>query len=332
MRATLLVVAIGVLILPHPAFAQLVGTSDAVSDQPFSIEVNPQYPAPFSTATLSFVSDTLPLTNADMTVTSAGSKLYEGSVRPIGVKVGKAGSVTNVTIVIRSLGKNYRQNVLIQPQDVVLVVEPLSSAPPLYPGKPSIPLEGDARVVAAATLTKVGGQVLNPTTLSYTWSVDGTIVANSSGIGKSAIIVAAPLQYRSRDVSVIVRSQDGTVAGGSAATLDPVEPHVRTYVNDPLLGILFDHAINGSYALQNAEATLYAAPFSLPITNGPPFIRWYLNGDSAQTGPSITLRPSGSGQGTALVSLTATGGGNTTATSEFSVRFGEASGSNFFGL
>ncbi|MEK7086196.1 MAG: hypothetical protein AAB951_00235, partial [Patescibacteria group bacterium] len=101
---------------------------------------------------------------------------------------------------------------------------------------------------------------------------------------------------------------------------------------DPLLGIRFDHALSSTHAISGTEAALYAAPFSLSILGGAPRLQWFLNGTSAQTGSSITLRPAGSGQGNASLSLTASAGASAMATASLSLSFGAAQSSNFFGL
>jgi hypothetical protein len=204
--------------------------------------------------------------------------------------------------------------------------------PPLYPGKSLVPLEGSTRVVAVANLVDQNGKTVDPSTLSYAWTVDDTQLANSSGIGKDAIMVDSPLEYRSSDVSVTVQSQDGSLVGGDSLSLTASEPTVRIYENDPLLGILFDHALSGDYTINNAEDTLYAAPFSMPTSSGAPLLQWFLNGDLAQTGSSITLRPTGNGQGNASLSLVASAGESTRATQEFSLSFGSAPSTGLFGL
>ncbi len=232
-------------------------------------------------------------------------------------------------------GRDRGQNVtvlVIQPQDVSLIAEPVASAPVLYPGKPLVPLEGTARIVAVASFKDAGGKTLDPATLSYAWTVDGAQIANASGIGKEAIIVASPLQYRERSVSVAVQSQAGNLVGGASLSLAASSPSVRIYVNDPLLGILYDHALFGTYAVSGTETDLYAAPFSLPLSGGAPVLHWFLNGAAAQSGNAITLRPSGTGQGSASLSLTASAGTMTQATANLSLSFGAAPSSNFFGL
>lgn len=320
------------LLLPIAVSAQSLGGLGGISSEAFSLSVSPQYPAPYSQATVSLLSSSIDLTNSTVIASVGGKEIYKGSARPISVTLGKTGSVTNVKITVTSNGGSYSQTIKIQPQDVVIVAEPISSAPPLYQGKSLVPLEGDVRIVAMANLRDSGGKSASPTTYSYAWTVDDTRIANSSGIGKSAIIVASPLQYRSRTVSVVVTSANGSLVGGASLSLSAEQPSLRIYENDPLLGIRYDRALSGSYIIAGAESTLYAAPFSLPTTGGAPFIQWFLNGSSVQIGNSITLRPTGSGQGNASLSLTASSGDLTPITTVLSLIFGDKPSSNFFGL
>ena len=328
MRFRFLTAFIFTLLLPLAVSAQAIGSEEA-----FTVSVDPQYPAPYSQTVLSLLSSTLDLTNATLAVSVAGKEIYRGSVRSVAVQIGKAGSVTNVKVTITSAGASYSQILSIQPQDVALIAEPISSSPPLYLGKSLVPLEGDVRVVAMANMQNAKGNVVDSSSLSYSWTVDGTQIANASGIGKQAIIVASPLQYRARSVSVAVVSQDGSLVGGASFSLTAMNPSVRIYKNDPLLGILYDHVLSGTYAISNAEETLYAAPFSFPITNGAPLLEWFLNGVVAQTGNSVTLRPSGSGQGSASLSLVASDGESARATEALSLSFGASKGGlGIFGL
>jgi hypothetical protein len=320
-----------ILFFPLLASAQALGGSLGSTD-PFTVSVNPQYPAPYSQATLSFLSTSLDLANATMTVSVNGATTYQGSIQPVSVTLGRAGSVTSVNVVVTSAGTPYTQSLVIQPEDVSLIAEPIASVPVLYPGKPFVPLEGSTRVVAIANMADAAGKKLDPATLSYTWTVDDTQIADSSGIGKDAVIVASPLQYRERSVSVVVKSQQGNLVGGDTLSLAPEQPSVHLYANDPLLGILFDHALTDTYAISGTEASLYAAPFSFPLVNGAPTLEWFLDGSTAQTGSLITLRPAGSGQGSASLSLTASSGSSVEATADLPISFGTAQSSNFFGL
>lgn len=327
------------LLFPATAMAQslgenLGGSLDAslTSANAFTLSVTPQYPAPFSSVRISPISSTLDLTNATMTVSSGKKQVYSGNAQTVSVPLGGAGNVTTLSIQITSNGVSYAQTIIIQPQDIALVAEPVSSAPPLYPGKPLVPLEGNTRVVAVANIRDASGKTLDPASLSYVWTVENTQVANSSGIGKWSIIVASPLQYRSRNVSVVVQSQNGSLVGGASLTLTANEPTIRIYRNDPLLGILFDRAQIGTHTIAGAEEAFYAAPFSLPLTRGAPLVSWFLNGTPAQTGNILTLRPTGAGQGTAALSVTASTGNSAEASADLSLSFGAKPSTRFFGL
>jgi len=108
---------------------------------------------------------------------------------------------------------------------------------------------------------------------------------------------------------------------------------VRLHENDPLLGIRFDRAVTSPFAIPGAEKTLYAAPYSFPTSKGPVVLKWFLNGASAQTGSAITLRPTGTGAGTASLSVTASTGDAVTAVNSLSLKFGAAkTGLGIFGL
>lgn len=332
MRLGLFTAFVIALLLPAGTGAQSIGDLGSISGEPFTLSVDPQYPAPYSQAVISSIHGSVDLTNATMSASVGGKEIYKGSVRPLSVKLGKAGSITNIRITISSGGTNYSKTVSVQPQDVVLIAEPISSAPPLYQGKPLVPLGGSVRIVAMANLRNAAGAASSPTRYSYAWTVDGTHISNSSGVGKSTIIVASPLQYRSRSVSVAVTSPDGALVGGASISLSAEQSLVRIYENDPLLGIRYDRAVSGNYSIAGAEATLYAAPFYMSTTSGLPSVQWFLNGDPAQIGNLITLRPAGRGEGSASLSLVASTKQSATAAMNLSLIFGAKQDTNFFGL
>ena len=331
MRSVSLTALILALALPLSAGAQLGGIGATGTTDSFTLSIDDQYPAPYSRVAVSISSDSLDLAGASLSVSVGGKEIYKGSARTFAVTLGGSGSITVVKATVVYQGATYSQSLSIQPQDVALVAEPIASVPPLYPGNPSIPMGGNVRLVAVANLRDTNGKTSGAAGYAYSWTVDDTKAFNASGIGKSSIIVAAPLQYRDSKISVDVRSPDGKLVGGTSFTLSAGEPSVRIYENDPLLGIRYEHALTGSYAIKGAESTLYAAPFSFPMTDGAPLVQWYLNGSLAQTGSLITLRPAGSGEGTASLSLTASSG-SSDVSQGLSLLFGGAKSTNIFGL
>ncbi len=299
---------------------------------PFTISVSPAAPAPYNSVTLTPVAGQIDTARATMTVTVAGSEVYKGNAKPIAIKLGAAGATLGVVVRMQVGASTYKQTLSITPQDVVLVAEPLASAPPLYAGKPLVPLGGSVRVVAMADLRSAPGARLDPTTLAYTWSVDGVTLDSASGIGKRSIIVDSPLQYRSSAIEVRVTSPSGALAAADSLDLVASDPTLRIYERDPLLGILFDRALGSSYTLNGSEATLYGAAYSFPTALGAPVLRWFLNGTAVQNGAFLTVRPTGSTAGTASLSLTGASSDIAASSVGLTISYGSSPSTNVFGL
>jgi hypothetical protein len=264
-----------------------------------------------------------------MTVTVNGKMIHSGSVEPVRVPLGSAGRVHTVSVRISTQGESFQKTVTIVPQDVVLVAEPLSSAPPLYAGKSFVPLGGSVRIVALADMRTAQGTRINPAQASYKWTVGGATLSSSSGIGKRTLLLSSPLRYRSSTVSVVVTSPSGELVGGDSLSFSAHEARLRFYEQDPLLGIRFERALSRSYAITGTEATIFAAPFSLPMQNVP-VIEWFLQGARVHSGNAVTLRPEGSGRGATSLSVVASSGSAPKATETLSLFFENTA--NLFGL
>ncbi len=312
--------------------APLTGLAQVGSTDPFTLTVTPTYPRPNAPILLTPQSTQLDLANSTMSVTLNGASIYSGATKAVGVTLGGPASTNSIRVSITAKGQTSSMTLSLKPQGVALVAEPIASAPPLYAGKPLVPAAGTVRVVAMADLRTSPTGRTDPAALSYTWTVNDQTLASASGIGRTSIVLATPLPYRSEEVSVVVQTRDGSVMSGDTLVVSSQTPMVRIYASDPLLGVVFDHALSGSYAIMGAEANFFAAPYSFSLAHGAPTVRWFLNGTAAQTGQEITLRPEGDGQGSASLSATASGAGSDeTTSSNLSVRFG-ASISNLFGL
>ncbi|MDO8624324.1 MAG: hypothetical protein Q7R54_03125 [bacterium] len=330
MKLTLALRSLGVVgvLLPITAFAQFgIGSTEALS-----LVLSPQYPRPGGTVVVTPQSGLLDLANSTMSISVNGKNVYSGNPKAVAVSLLSVGNTTNIIVSVTSGGKLYSKTLSLKPGDVSLIIEPLASAPALYVGKSLVPQSGTVRIVAVADLRTSPTSRSDPDTLSYTWTVGGATLANASGVGQSSIVLPTPLAYRSETISVVVQNRAGTVMGGDEITLSPQNSTMRLYVNDPLQGILFDRALAGSYTITGSETSIIAIPYSLSISRGLPALQWFLNGRAAESGPIITLRPEGSGRGSASLSVTATpASGAESISAELSLIFGSL-GSNLFGL
>lgn len=80
--------------IPLSAVAQSLDDTGNLTDatQEFTASIDPQYPAPYSQATLSVLSVPLDLTNATMAVSINKKQIYDGSVQAIAIPLGTAGA------------------------------------------------------------------------------------------------------------------------------------------------------------------------------------------------------------------------------------------------
>lgn len=321
--------------MPTSVVAQSTTASNA-SLRTFSIVANPTYPTPYSSFKLSIKSYSFDISNAVFTVTVNGIRTAQGTgAIPVPIKTAGSGAIMNIKVSVIANGKLYKKTLTIRPAGVAVVVEPLTTTPPLYPGMPITPSSGKIRVVAIPNFRSSNGKPISPQKLSYTWRIGNQTLSTSSGIGRSVVIVSAPPPFRNTNLSVTVQAQDYPEAAAGNITLIPSIPTVRIYKDDPLMGVLYDHALFGKQTLVGAEASFVAEPFGFSTSNGLPDLVWYLNDTKAQTGNLVTLRPKGVGKGVATLSVSATKeSAYESASDAITLKFGKAArvGLGIFGL
>ena len=83
-----------------------------------------------------------------------------------------------------------------------------------------------------------------------------------------------------------------------------IDPSVRIYENDPLLGPRFDTALSGTFTMDDTEASFLAVPYFFSKAPG---IAWSISGTPSGQGPVVTVKSSGSGRGSASIAAAATG-------------------------
>jgi hypothetical protein len=311
--------------------AFLVGGTPVFADDALQVSVEPQYFQPFSTVTLTPQSDVFSLDGAAVTVTANGKVVAKGSgAEPVQITLGGVGKTTSVSVSAATPDKTYTTSVRLTPEDVALVIEPMTTTHPFYLGGNAVTPQSRARLVAFADFRTSTGVRIDPAKLIYTWSVGDQSLAAQSGIGKSVLPINAPVQYRDALVSVTITSQDQTLVGGASMDISPVTPLVRIYKNDPLLGPDFNTALSDSFSMTDSEDTFRVVPYFFSKL---PMIAWTVNSVESGTDNDLTVRPTGTGAGSAALGVSATDAGTfQTASQNLSVTFGAAKPLGIFGL
>lgn len=315
-----------VLILPQSALAQIVGV------EPLEISITPTHPRPYQTVSVRPSSTLINLSASEVTVSANGTVVSRGSGgAPVNVVMGGPGSATTIRVTAVEGGQTYTRELRIRPAEVSLILEPQTSSHPFYEGGTGVASEGQLRLIAVPDLRNSGGARIDPATLVYTWRLGDRVLESFSGIGKSYLSATAPVRYRDTTVSVTVATQDGSVVAQAQALVSPIDPIVRIYRHDPLLGPLFNTALTGGYTMTGDEQTFKAVPYHF-ASGGQ--ITWLVNGAESGSDDDITLRATGNGGGTAnLIARVKQAATFALAESKLAIRFGESGGGlGIFGL
>lgn len=309
---TIFALGIGVTMTAHAQF----GT------EPLSITINPTYPRPYQTVIITPESSLIDLSSSEVTVRVNGMVVLEGSGKERASAVmGAPGVATTISITVVNNGQTYTAQQTIRPADVALVLEPQSQTHEFYAGGALVASESRLRIIAIPDLRTSAGAPIAASNLVYTWRNGNQILEGASGIGKQVLSANAPVRYRDTNISVTVSSQDSSVVGYAQVMVSPVDPIVRIYENDPLLGPRYERALGRSVAIGGREATFRAVPYHFGSL---PTLTWSVNGSASQTGRDITVRPAGSGTGRALLGVDAVSAEPRQAgESDVSVTFGE---------
>lgn len=299
---------------------------------PITLVVFPQYPRPYQTVSIAPRSSLIDLSASTVRVSVNGTEVYEGSgTKATSVRAGALGERTTVVVTVTDPnGRVYTETQVLRPAEVSLVIEPATTAHPFYQGGGLVASEGAIRLVALADLRTAPGTRLPNASLVYTWKLGNRILTDSSGIGRSSLVATAPVRYRNAEISVTVTSPDSALVGEARTVVSPVDPLVRIYRNDPLLGPNFDIALADRYAMSDTEATFRAVGYFFAV---PPTFSWSVNDSLSGTDKDLTVRATGSGQGTARIGVTAIEPeSRRSAESRVTVDFGASTGFGFFGL
>jgi hypothetical protein len=301
------------------------------STNPIDLDIEPQYPAPYQTISITPSSNVFDISGATITATVNGTQIYQGSGgAAIQIPMGGPGSLVKVTIKAKVGGASYSTSVTLQPADVALVVEPVSTTHPFYEGAGLLTSNGRVRVVAIPDLRTSSGKPISPSSLEYTWKFGDQILEDNSGIGKSVLDATAPQEYRDAALTLTVSDPNSSEVAQASTDIAPTDPITRIYFNDPLMGPLFDNALSGTVTMPDAEDTYRGVGYYFSEV---PALTWTVNGNTSGNDQDITVRATGNGPGSAVLGFEADQSDTSqTANSTVAVNFGQSQSTGLFGL
>ncbi len=278
--------------------------------QPVTFQVDPQFPHPNTTVTVSAQSFSTDLNRATFTWTVNGKLYKKGTgIESITVPIGTTAMNISVDVATVDIG-TVSNSVSVRPGSVDLVWETDGYTPPFYQGSAQEVYGSTFKVVALPELTGANGKRIDPKTLVYTWKKNDTVDANQSGYGKDSYTSTQSSYVRGGDtISVSVSDLANDVGATNVVGIGPTVPEILFYEDSPLYGIVYEHALPSTFNLNQQEITLRAEPYNMSSVNplsGLLTYSWTLNGGGLadfQNKNEITLRTTGTTGGESDVAL-----------------------------
>ena len=263
-----------------------------------TLNVSPEHPRQQQVVTLSVTSASMDVSRARITWYRNGASVLDdlGASR-YSFRLGNVGTTETIRVVAQSSGGAVGEaTATLRPADVLLVWQSDSYAPPLYRGKTLRATESRLTVTAIPNVV-VNGSRVSASSLVFTWEQDGLVLGGQSGVGRSSLTIPGTILARPIEIGVTVETVGGSVHTERRASISVAKPIVRLYERDQLLGILFERALSGTFALRREETTVEAFPFffSTRARDAGLSYEWRLGGArlEGKTDPSVLLRQVG---------------------------------------
>ncbi|MEY4440574.1 MAG: hypothetical protein RLY49_200 [Candidatus Parcubacteria bacterium] len=233
-------------------------------DEQISVDQTPRVPKPGEIVEIRITSYMTDLNKAKITWTQDGKVLVSQTGATVNqVQAPTSGKSTQIVITIeKEKGGTITKTITLNPADVDLLYEAQTYSPPFFKGKSLFTSESVISFIAVPNFVTSAGAQIAAENLIYTWSINGTVQQAISGYGKNTFTTKGSLIERPMKVSVEVSAINSTLKASQELTIKSTKPEVVIYENNPLLGIVYEHAVRGNFLLKRAQVDFEAIPYS----------------------------------------------------------------------
>lgn len=276
-----LMVSITFGFLPLVSFAQIpdINIPFALSNE-LNVELIPNYPRPNELVFVELTLYTADLNSADISWYKNGKLDLQGKGKvSYSFKNSEAGKETQIEVRIKlSNGTSFSKKLTLNPASIDLIWESNSYVPPFYKGKALHPKQGTVKIVAMPEFIKNGKRVA-PENLVYEWSNDVEAYQSQSGFGKNVLILPGSVLGQTEKINLLVTDPVNNLVAEGYLDINPSNPEINFYLNDPYYGYNFENALPKLFDLKNEEVSIIAAPYFTTIEReGLLKYNWSLNG------------------------------------------------------
>jgi hypothetical protein len=257
----LVCLSLSVVVFPFITLAQGTDLNYALSSE-LAVKTSPTYPRPNEMVSINLSLYTADLNSAVITWYKDGKKMLSGKGEvKYSFKTGAAGKETKIEIDLTLAdGTSFSKTLTFNPASVDIIWEANSYVPPFYKGKALHPKQGFLKVVAMPEFVKNGLRI-SPQNLIYEWSNTVKSYQNESGYGKNTLTLSGSLLGKSEDIRVTVKDPSSNMTVENSIKINPTEPEIVFYENNPYYGHLFNLGLSKNFVLKTEEIQVLAAPY-----------------------------------------------------------------------
>lgn len=282
-------------------------------DEQISIEQIPKIPKPGEMVSIRITSYMTDLNKAKITWSQDGlTILSQTGAITNQIQAPESGKSTKIVLTIqKENGGIITKTITLHPADVDLIYETNTYSHPFFKGKKLFTSESYITFIAIPNFIGADGKKIPSSNLVYTWKVNGTVQQSVSGYGKDTFSTKGQLIERPLEIEVNVSAINSTLVAKQTLNIKSTLPELLLYENNPLLGVVYEKAILGSFLLQRSQVDFEGVPyfFSVNTKNDSSLsYKWKINGTSitskAPQENYLLLQNNNNEEGRALISAT----------------------------
>lgn len=265
------------------AYAQIPGFLGSVD-----ILLSPEYPQPGQSVQATVFSQDEDVRAATI-VWLLDNEIQQGAESDVfNFTAGELGVPQVIGVLVKTAsGKVLTKTVTLQPAQVTLLWESDAYTPPFYRGRTLYAPGSMIRAEAVPGFVDAEGNSEDPSRLMYTWSKNGTVLGDVSGINARTIVTEGPKFYGDYILSVEVTTTDNRQTARSAARVETNEPRIALYEFSPVTGIQYHASVNEGYDFsESSQREVRVEPYFMNVLSPNDDVlnySWYVNGTKVAT-------------------------------------------------
>ncbi len=232
-------------------------------DEQVSLEQIPKIPKPGELVSIRINAYTTNLNKAKITWTQDG-KIILSQTGAVSNQVQAPQSGKSSTLIItiqKEGGGTITKTVTLNPADVDLFYEAQTYAHPFFKGKKQFTSEAVITFVAVPNFVTTSGKKFADSELVYMWKINGTTQQEISGYGRNTFTTKGQLIERPSQITVEVSAINSNLTATQSLNIRSIMPEMVIYENNPLLGIIYEKAISGSFFLERPQVDFEGVPY-----------------------------------------------------------------------